>query len=305
MKVGLWDIDLSARRKPKKVFPNLALMKLSAYFRMCGHETKLIVEKTDEEFHRVYASKVFDDTITPPPQWRPVSYHPIERGGTGWSVPAFRDLRLPPEVEHIYPDYSLYGITDTAYGFMSRGCPRGCPFCIVAGKEGREARKVANLNEFWRFQDNIVLMDPNVLACKDRNDILRQLAFSRSLVDINQGADIRFVNEDVVSRLNDIKLKDIHFAWDNANDDLSKQFELYAKLARRKYHGAWATVYVLVNYNSTMEQNLYRINTLRGLGYDPYVMVYDKPNAPREIRRLQRWCNNRIIFKSCNWEDYK
>lgn len=65
-------------------------------------------------------------------------------------------------------------------------------------------------------------------------------------------------------------------------------------------------VYVLTNFDSTMEENLYRIYTLRDLGYDPYVMVYDKLNAPKEIRRLQRWCNNKIIFKKCpDFKDYK
>ena len=63
---------------------------------------------------------------------------------------------------------------------------------------------------------------------------------------------------------------------------------------------------MLTNYNSTMEENLYRIYTLRDMGYDPYVMVYDKPHAPQEVRYLQRWCNNKTIFKSCpRFEDYE
>lgn len=77
-----------------------------------------------------------------------------------------------------------------------------------------------------------------------------------------------------------------------------KGLRLYAKNAVRKPHGQYATVYVLTNYDTTMEENLYRIYTLRDMGFDPYVMIYDKPNAPREIRLLQRWCNNRIIFRS-------
>ena len=81
---------------------------------------------------------------------------------------------------------------------------------------------------------------------------------------------------------------------------------MYAKLATRKVSGAFGTVYCLTNYDTTMEENLYRIYTLRDMGYDPYVMIYDKPNAPKEIKRLQRWCNNRFIFKSCQrFEDYK
>ena len=103
-----------------------------------------------------------------------------------------------------------------------------------------------------------------------------------------------------------MKLKDVHFAWDNPKVDLTEKFERYASLAKHKPHGAFGTVYVLTNFNSTIEQDLYRIYTLRKLGYDPDVRVYNKPNAPKEIKRLQRWCNNRFIFKSCpKFEDYR
>ncbi len=80
---------------------------------------------------------------------------------------------------------------------------------------------------------------------------------------------------------------------------------LYADKAARKPHGRYATVYVLTNYDTTMEENLYRIYTLRGMGYDPYVMIYDKPSAPREVRMLQRWVNNRRIFRTVrDFADY-
>ena len=97
----------------------------------------------------------------------------------------------------------------------------------------------------------------------------------------------------------------LHFAWDNPKDDLEGKFREFSKAFRIK-DSRRKTVYCLTNFNSTMEENLYRVYTLRDLGYDPYVMVYDKPHAPREIRDLQRWCNNKIIFKKCpRFEDYK
>jgi hypothetical protein len=93
-----------------------------------------------------------------------------------------------------------------------------------------------------------------------------------------------------------MRLRGIHFAWDNPQDDLAAKFEAYARRAAHKPHGRFGTVYILTNFNSTMEDNLRRITTVRDLGFDPYVMIYDKPHAPREIRLLQRWCNNKIIF---------
>ena len=100
-----------------------------------------------------------------------------------------------------------------------------------------------------------------------------------------------------------MRLRTLHFAWDNPKDDLEGKFRNFANGFRRKSN--IGMVYCLTNFNSTMEENLYRIYTLRDMGYDPYVMVYDKPHAPKEIKMLQRWCNNKIIFKSCKrFEEY-
>jgi hypothetical protein len=251
----------------------------------------------------VYQSKVFDDTYSPDIEWTPMADKVI-KGGTGYGL----DNKLPDVIEHIYPDYSIYPelTKDKAYGFLTRGCPRGCAFCIVAGKEGRRSIKVADLNEFWRGQKNIVLLVPNILACRQHPDLLQQLIDSKACVDFTQGLDIRLTTEANISLLNQVKVKEIHFAWDNPKDDLKPYFERYKALAKHKPHGHYGTVYCLTNFGSTMEENLYRIYTLRDLGFAPYVMVYDKPNAPREIKDLQRWCNNRFIFRSCErFEDYK
>lgn len=227
----------------------------------------------------------------------------IIKGGTGYGL----DNRLPDEIEHIYPDYSLYPelTRDTAYGFLTRGCPRHCEFCIVGDKEGLRSRKVADLSEFWRGQKYIKLLDPNLLCCRERLNLLEQLADSRAYVDFTQGLDIRVINADVIDLINRIKLNEIHFAWGNPEQDLTTDFAYYAGAAKHKPHGRFGTVYVLTNFGTTMEENLYRIYTLRDLGYDPYVMIYDKPNALRDIIKLQRWCNNRRIFKSCpDFADY-
>lgn len=294
MKIGLIDVD-------GHNFPNLALMKISAWHKAKGDTVEWCFPLATYDI--VYQSKVFDDTYSPDIDWTPLADKVI-KGGTGYGL----DNTLPHEVEHMYPDYSLYPelTQDTAYGFLTRGCPRGCEFCIVAKKEGRCSRKVADLSEFWRGQKNIKLLDPNILACHDYPDLLMQLIDSKACVDFTQGLDIRLTNEKNIGLLNRIKVKEIHFAWDNAKDDLRPYFERYKSLATHKPHGHYGTVYCLTNFGSTIEEDLYRIYTLRDLGFNPYVMVYDKPNAPRKIKDLQRWCNNRLIFKSCErFEDYK
>ena len=100
-----------------------------------------------------------------------------------------------------------------------------------------------------------------------------------------------------VEDFNQMKIKRLHFAWDNPKDDLEDKFRMFTEKFRVK-DPRRKTVYCLTNFNSTMEENLYRIYTLRDLGYDPYVMIYNKPEAPKEIRYLQRWCNNKIVFKT-------
>ena len=187
---------------------------------------------------------------------------------------------------------------------MTRGCPRGCDFCIVGKKEGRYSKKVADLNDFWHGQKYIEIMDPNLLACSEWKDLLQQLIDSKATVNINQGMDIRFMTEEKAEMINKLKVKLIHFAWDNY------EFETYEKLKKYrpllKFNGRKLRVYVLVNFNTTLEQDLDRIYKLKELDYDPYVMIYEKWNAPKEIRRLQRWVNNKFIFRSCErFEDYK
>lgn len=164
--------------------------------------------------------------------------------------------------------------------------------------------KVADVKDFWNGQKEIKVCDPNIIACREKRDLLRQYRETGAIIDFNQGLDIRLINDDDIDDINHMKIKRVHFAWDNPEDDLADKFRNFSEKFRLK-HRSYKTVYCLTNYNSTMEQNLYRIYTLKELGYDPYVMVYDKPHAPREIRLLQRWCNNKFILQSCpRFEDF-
>lgn len=301
-KVGLWSDCHN--------FPSLPLMKLSAYHKSIGDTTELF--NRWDTYDLVYASKVF--SFTEDIDTYLVQADEIRKGGTGYCISVQNgkevfdkknDMPLPKEIEHIYPDYSLYPDYKYAVGFLTRGCPRNCGFCVVGKKEGFCSRQVADLSEFWRGQKEIKLLDPNLLACKNHEQILQQLAESGAKVDFTQGLDIRLTNPDNIALLNQIKTPKLHFAWDNPRQDLTGYFKRFSEHTAVKSERN-KIVYVLTNYGSTIEENLYRIYTLKDLGYSPYVMIYQKDTAPREIKRMQRWCNNRFIFRSVpDFKDYK
>lgn len=308
MRIGLIDVD-------GHNFPNLALMRISSYHKKIGDVVEWWDENT-EYYDIVYMSKIFSDTYSPDIK-DPINCGTIIRGGTGYCITLGDDgierfditkhKNLPQEIECMFPDYSIYPQFEFAVSMTSRGCPRGCSFCHVVSKEGRRAVKVADVSDFWSGQKEIKVLDPNITALKesDKRDLMRQYIDTKAWIDFTQGIDIRLVNDADIEDLNMMKIKNVHFAWDNPKDDLRDKFRMFTDKFRIKNYRR-KTVYCLTNYDSTMEENLYRIYTLRDLGYQPYVMIYDKPNAPKEIRALQRWCNNKIIFASCkSFDDYK
>lgn len=301
-RIGLIDVD-------SRNFPNLALMKISAYHKAQGDEVGWYMP-FDDRYDRVYMSKVFSFT---PDFLDCINADEVIKGGTGYAISLVngrevfdksKDLNLPYEVEHICPDYDLYNVKE-AYGFLTRGCPRGCDFCIVECKEGRRSVKVADLSEFWGGQKKIVLCDPNILACKEWKDLLGQLIDSKAEVDFNQGLDIRLMTREKAEMISRIKTTQIHFAWDRYEDKnlIIPRLELYAECNKVNAHNT--IVYTIVNFSTTLEQDLDRIYTLKNLGYWPYVMIYNKEKCARVYRDLARWVNNRFVFAKCErFEDY-
>lgn len=330
MKIGLIDVDGSN-------FPNLPLMKISAWHKQQGDSVEWYDPLISGHMDKVYMSKVF--SFTPDYQY-PIFADEIVKGGSGYCIETEngkecyrkeRDTLLSPEIEHIYPDYSLYPdlTKDTAYGFMSRGCPRGCSFCHVEAKEGRRSYKVADLSEFWRGQKNIVLLDPNPTACPEWRDNLQQLIDSGANVDFCQGVDIRIMTEEKAEMIRKIKVKTIHFAWDRYED---KAFVI-PKLEMFKNMTGWGrhkiSVYILVNFDTTKEQDLERIQFCRSIGVQPYPMIYNKGEffhrngrlRPMEellkkytqeqidhavfCRDVQRWCNPFVFWQCESFGDYR
>lgn len=333
MKIGLIDID-------GHNFPNLPLMKLSAWHKLQGDTVDWYEPLLSGHMDRVYISKVF--SFTPDYEYY-IDADEIIKGGSGYAISIVDgkeqydktiDSPLPKEIEHIYPDYSLYyekipEVKNTAYGYLTRGCPRGCNFCHVADKEGRCSVKVSDLYTFYKEQKNIVLLDPNISACRDWKDLFQQLIDSHAYIDFSQGLDIRIMSEEMAGKIAQMNIKNIHFAWDNYQDKniIVPKFKKFKELTGFDYRKL--TVYILTNFDTSIEEDLERIYTLRELGYSPFVMIYnkfefivkDKNGKPIKIRpfdellkkytmeeiqhfekvwSLQRWVNNNIIFRSCD-----
>lgn len=312
MKIGLIDLDYNGK------FPNIPLMKLSAWHKLKGDQ---VCWYSPFDFYDiVYVAKVFSFTE----DWKePINADKIIRGGSGYNIYNKNGIeywsesdkymhRLPDEVEHIFPDYELYPTLtiDTAFGFLSRGCPRGCSFCHVAAKEGKKSQKVADLSEFWNGQKRIVLCDPNLLACKDWKPLIQSLIDSGAYVDINQGLDARMITREKAEMLAQLKIWKIHFAWDRYQDGekILPRLKIFREEweKRKKWSENNNIVYTLVNFDTTKEQDLERIYKLRELGYWAYVMTYDKEHCTDQFYKdLARWVNNRFIFAVCKtFEEY-
>ena len=308
MKIGLIDVD-------GHHFPNLALMRISAWHKANGDTVEWW--STEFEYYDiVYMSKVFSDAYTQEGH-TPMNCGKVVKGGTGYCIKLkngkevfdeSKNTKLPDEIERMFPDYSIYPQYNFAVSMTSRGCPRNCPFCHVTQKEGRASIKIADVRDFWDGQPLIEVCDPNITACREKRELFRQYKETGAKICFNQGLDIRLLNEADIQDLNTMRIERLHFAWDNPSDNLREKFEYFKKNYVRKSNVGM--VYCLTNFEDCstqehIERALARIMPLREMGYDPYVMVYNKPFAPPEIRRLQRWCNNKFIFKSCKrFEDY-
>lgn len=304
MNIGLYDVD-------SHNFPNLALMKISAWHKAKGDNVEFVIPL--KHYDKIYVSKVFGDEYSHMTNFC-LQADEVVFGGTGFAITIEngkevyhkdRDPNLTYEIEHIYPDYGLYPelTKNKAYGFLTRGCCNNCSFCIVSKKEGMCSQKVADLTEFWHGQKEILLLDANLLACKERENLLNQLIESKAWVDFTQGLDARFVTPSVAIALSKIKKKFTHFAFDFMKNEKAiiaglKTYRKYNKFNEKD------SVYILTNYDTSIDEDLYRVRTVQKAGFIPDIRIYRKNTAPQVLRDLQRWANNRKIYRSCDFMDY-
>lgn len=295
MRIGLIHIDGK--------LPNLALMKLSAWHKAQGHEVELLkpddVLKGQSLFgarDKLYGATVFTDS-------RPIANNlariGVEVGGTGWDLVK----RLPPEVEAVKPDYELYGI-NYGFGFTSTGCIRTCEFCVVPIKEGG-IKEVAWPSELINpLSNELILLDNNYLASPLWREKSQQIIDHGYKVDFTQGLDIRLLGKEQADYLAAMKhRKRIHFAFDHLGIERDVRTGIELLLSKGIHHDR-LSFYILVNFNSTIEQDLKRIAILDEYGVNSFVMVYDKQHAPQKIKHLARWCNKYQTKKSCTFAEY-
>jgi len=288
-RIGLIDID-------GHNYPNLALMKLSAWHKAQGDSVEFVNHLF--EYDKVYQSKVFSFT---PNNTTYVHASSIIKGGTGYNV----STQLPDQVEHTYPDYSLYSYPH-ALGFLTRGCVRKCSFCIVPQKEGA-LRANAEITEFWSGQKTAILMDNNVLASDHGLKQIEKIIDLGIRVDFNQGLDARYIarHPDIAQLLSKVKwYMPLRMACDTLD---MLPIVIKATELLRKYDTKPVDYFVYILVKENIDDALYIVNELKKINIEPFAqpLVTETIIPTREQKQFARWVNHRAIFKTVEYKDYK
>ncbi len=311
MRIGLIDLDSK--------IPNLALMKLSAFHKAQGDRV-ILNSFNPSEVDEVYCSVIFKRNREKAARLAAL-YPDIVFGGTGWDLSTV----LPAKIEGMQADYDLYTadilyprmrgigtratkmkkaqiIADAGIGFTTRGCVRACEFCVIREKEGR-LRSVGSIGELVNPRSNVVIiLDNNFIADPDALEKIREIKESGLIVDITQGLDIRLMTPELAKALSEIKhLRSIHYAWDL----MGFESTVLRGIATLSEHiKTWRHLcYMLVGFDTSFEEDLYRFRKLLELRVDPFVMVYNEQGSPM-LHHFARWVNGRIYTK-CGFEEYR
>lgn len=294
MNILLYDVDSK--------IPNIALMKLSTYHKNNGDIVSIIKGngksiKIDYSIYDYgYASVIFTKHKSL------VNNFPFQIGGTGYDI----SIGLNLEIEHLMPDYSLYPDNEYSIGFTTRGCVRDCSFCFVPSKEGL-LKYNATIEEFYNpLLKKIMLLDNNIFAYRGYKNVFEQIRNINKPTCFKQGLDFRLLNKDKANELLSIKYdREYIFAYDSMNirPIIEKQMNKYRSMFKD-----WSLkFFVLVGYDTSLKDDVFRINYLKNNLCLPYIMRYE--SCYSSIHKnfytdISAWCNQVWAFKIYNFEEF-
>lgn len=296
-KIGLIDVDRTR-------FPNLAMMKISCYHKNLGDEVEFVDPIFSGGYDKVYMSKIFTFT----PDWEyPIIADEIERGGTGYNLQKV----LPREIDRLQPDYSLYGVAENmAYGFLTRGCPNKCKWCVVPLKEGKQ-KPYMDIDEIAiDGRKNIILMDNNVLASDYGLEQIEKIIKRGYRIDFNQAMDARLVTDDIAKMLAKVQWLNniIRFGCDTTKQ-IGECKRAMAMINKYRKSPANYNLYTMIG--DDIKEDYARLSAFRE---DKKVIISAQPfrdfNNPNQIipqwqLDLARWAMFRAIYRVCDFKDYE
>lgn len=313
MKVGLIDVDGK--------LPNLALMKISNFYKSNGCNVEFV--QSGKNYDKIFASAIFDRSYGNCLKLRDYYGDKIEIGGTGWD----KKKELPEEINKMKPDYNLYTVEDIAskikgistkehkkkkaqeivdagMGFTSRGCVNSCGFCAVPIKEGK-FRQDAEIKDLINPRSNVLILhDNNLTADPLCIDKLHEIRDRNLIIDINQGCDIRLMTDEKAQALTEVKhLRSIHYSWDlmKFEDQILEGIAILTKHIKTYNH----MCYMLVGFNTSFEEDMYRFRKLNELGIRPYVMRYNEKKDDERLNKFARWVDSMIYKAVPDFEKYE
>jgi hypothetical protein len=269
--------------------PNLAAMKISSYHKQRGDEVMLNIPLMPAD--KTYASILFEWTRAPIAD---------VLGGPGVDP----SMRLPTDIEACKPDYTLYPGMDYSLGYTYRACHRGCTFCKVS-----KMNEPTDHRSIWTFHDpqfkKIALLNNNTFEDPRWRKTFEEIWAANLVVIDHSGYDARLIDEEKAKALARTRLdkdRQFHFAWDRMKDS-EKILDGLALAIRCGLKPKKIACYVLIGYDTAPEEDLYRVEMLRYMKIDPFVMPFNKHDPYQ--RMFARYVNFKAIFKSVTWPEYK
>lgn len=290
MNIGILAVDSN--------FPNLALMKISAYHKARGDQVEWYNPLC--KYDKVYAAKVF--TFTPDYNYY-INANQIEKSGTGYDI----EKVLPIEVDRLQPDYSIYNIdSNLSYGFLTRGCPNRCKWCVVPKKEGKISPYM-DIEEITAGRKKAILMDNNILASNYGLQQIEKIIKLGIKVDFNQGLDARLITDEIARLLAKVKwIKRIRFGCDTPGQ-IAEVERASALIDKYGYKGEYFLYCILMDFEESFARvNYWKSKSRRFL---PHCQPFRDLNNPHQIipqwqKDMAHWADRKEIYMSCDFKDF-